>query len=45
MEYKDVLNFARLVNAARWFETFEDFHKSFASYPEKMLIKAWKRAK
>ena len=45
MTYKEHLDFVRICNSARWFGSFEAFHKSFASYPEKMLIKAWKRAK
>jgi hypothetical protein len=45
MEYVQHLNFVRIVNAAMWFKTFEAFHKAFATYPEKILDKAWKRAK
>lgn len=43
--YKEHLGFAMMVNSARWFKTFETFHKAFATYDEKLLIKAWKKAK
>lgn len=43
--YKEHLDFVMMVSSARWFKTFEAFHKSFASHDEKLLIKAWKKAK
>lgn len=45
MTYIEHLNFTRIVNSAKWFLTFEAFRRTFGSYPEKLLIKAWKRAK
>lgn len=45
MTYKEHLDFVRICNSAIWFKNFEAFHFAFASYDEKLLIKAWKKAK
>ena len=38
--YKEHLGFAMVVGSARYCLNFEAFHKAFASYDEKLLIKA-----